>query len=301
MICGLPRTGTTHLHNLVSADPGLRSLPYWESREPVLPDDERPGVGQPDPRRARTEQALWMVHTAMPHFNRMHEMTVDHVHEEIQLLAVDFSTMLFETIAPMPTWRDYYLSHDQTPSYEYLVRILKVLQWERGGSRWVLKSPQHLEQFRALYATFPDATFVVTHRDPVSVTASMATMVAYGARMAQSRIDVIGVGAYWADRLARMLGRCVEDREVLPPDQSIDVRFDDFMADDIGMVERIYRLAGQPMNSGVRSAMEAFMAEHPRGRFGAVRYDLAALGLDRSGLRKTFASYSERFQLTEES
>ena len=301
VICGLPRTGTTHLHNLMSADPALRSLPYWESLEPVLGDRERPAEGQRDPRRARTEQALWMVNTAMPDFNRMHEMTVDHVHEEIQLLAIDFSTMLFETIAPMPTWRDYYLSIDQRSSYAYLVRILKVLQWERGGSRWVLKSPQHLEQFPALYATLPDATFVVTHRDPVSVTASMATMLAYSSRMSHYQVDVKEVGRYWSDRLARMLGSCLKDREVLPPDQSIDVRFDEFMGDDIAMVERIYQLAGQPMNSGVRSAMQAFMAEHPRGRFGTVRYDLAPLGLDHSELRKTFASYSERFQLTEES
>jgi Sulfotransferase family len=300
VICGLPRTGTTHLHNLMSADPGLRSLPYWESLEPVLHESQRPAEGEPDPRRSRTEQALWMVHAAMPHFNRMHEMTVDHVHEEIQLLAIDFSTMLFETIAPMPTWRDYYLSIDQRSSYDYLVRILKVLQWERGGTRWVLKSPQHLEQFPALRAALPDATFVITHRDPVSVTASMATMLAYSSRMSHDRVDVEGIGRYWFDRLARMLGSCLHDREGLPLDQSMDVRFDDFMADDIAMVERIYRLAGQPMNDGVRVAMEAFMADHPRGRFGTVEYDLAALGLDRTELRKRFASYSERFQLTEE-
>jgi hypothetical protein len=301
VICGLPRTGTTHLHNLMSADPALRSLPYWESLEPVLREGERPAEGEPDPRRSRTEQALWMVNTAMPHFNRMHEMTVDHVHEEIQLLAIDFSTMLFETIAPMPTWRDYYLSMDQRSSYKYLVRILKVLQWERGGSRWVLKSPQHLEQFPALRATLPDATFVITHRDPVSVTASMATMLAYSSRMSREHIDVKGIASYWFDRLARMLGSCLHDREVLPADESIDVRFDDFMADDIAMVERIYRLAGQPMNGAVRSAMEAFMAEHPRGRFGTVRYDVAFLGLDRTEVQKRFASYSERFQLTEDS
>src|SRR4029077_15906308 len=108
VICGLPRTGTTHLHNLMAADPALRSLPYWEALEPVLPATERPASGAPDPRLARTEQALAFVHAAMPYFERMHEMTVDHVHGEIQLLAIDFSTMLFETIAPIPTWRDFY-------------------------------------------------------------------------------------------------------------------------------------------------------------------------------------------------
>ena len=99
IICGLPRTGTTHLHNLIGADPALRSLPYWESLEPVLADSERPGPGEPDPRLARTAFALDVLNAALPYFNRMHEMTVDHVHEEIQLLAIDVSTMLFETQA----------------------------------------------------------------------------------------------------------------------------------------------------------------------------------------------------------
>jgi hypothetical protein len=300
IICGLPRTGTTHLHNLMSADSSLRSLPYWESLEPVLADTERPSEGEEDPRRTRTEQALWMVNAAMPYFKRMHEMTVDHVHEEIQLLAIDFSTMLFETIAPIPTWRDYYLSHNQRSVYAYLLRILKVLQWERGGTRWVLKSPQHLEQFPALYETFPDATFVVTHRDPVSVTASMATMLAYSARMSQDRVDVPAVARYWADRLERMLRTCAEERDGLPADRSIDVRFEDFMADDMAMVARIYELAGQPMTDEARSAMKAFMADHPRGRHGAVRYDMAQLGLDRQERRAALAFYTARFGLQEE-
>ena len=205
VICGLPRTGTTHLHNLMSADPALRSLPYWESLEPVLAERERPAPGAPDPRRERTEMALSFLDAAMPYFKRMHEMTVEHAHEEIQLLAIDFSTMLFETTAPMPMWRDAYLARDQRPSYAYLRRVLQVLQWLRGGTRWVLKSPQHLEQFPALVDTFPDATFVVTHRDPVSVTASMVTMLAYTARLTRDRVDVEGIGHYWADRLERML------------------------------------------------------------------------------------------------
>jgi hypothetical protein len=300
VICGLPRTGTTHLHNLMSADPALRSLPYWESLEPLLAESEPAAEDGADPRRARTEQALWLVNAAMPHFKRMHEMTVDHVHEEIQLLAIDFSSMLFETIAPMPTWRDYYLQHDQRSSYAYLRRILQVLQHERGGHRWVLKSPQHLEQFPALNATFPDATFVVTHRDPVSVTASMATMLAYSARMSHDRVDVTGVARYWSDRLERMLHRCVDERDLLPRGRSIDVRFDDFMAGDLAMVTRIYQLADQPMTATALTAMESFMSDHPRGRHGKIIYDLAALGLDRQERRKALAFYTERFALTEE-
>jgi hypothetical protein len=300
IICGLPRTGTTHLHNLMSADPALRSLPYWESLEPVLPPHEVPAAGGADPRLERTEMALSFLNTALPYFNRMHEMTVEHTHEEIQLLAIDFSTMLFETTAPMPSWRDAYLSRDQRPSYAYLLTVLKVLQWLRGGTRWVLKTPQHLEQFPALVDTFPDATFVVTHRDPVSVTASMVTMIAYTARLTRDRVDVEGMGAYWANRLERMLGRCTEERDALPADRTIDVRFDEFMADDLAMVGRVYELAGQPLDRRATDAMAAFMGTHPRGRFGAVTYDLAEFGLDGAERRKALAFYTERFGVTVE-
>jgi hypothetical protein len=300
VILGQPRTGTTHLHNLIAADPAIRSLPYWESLEPVLPENEKPPAGEPDPRLTRTEAALEFVNTAMPYFKRMHEMTVDHVHEEIQLLAIDFSTMLFETLAPMPTWRDYYLAHDQTPHYEYMRTVLQALQWLRGGERWVLKSPQHIEQFGPLAATFPDATFVVTHRDPVSVTTSVATMITYTSRISQARVDPARIGGYWADRTERMLRGCVDGRDLLPADQSIDVRFDEFMADDIAMVERIYDLADQPFTPESRAAMDAFMAGHPRGKFGGVLYDLADFGLDREERREALRFYVDRFGVTEE-
>jgi hypothetical protein len=209
--------------------------------------------------------------------------------------------MLFETTAPMPTWRDAYDARDQRPSYAYLRRVLQVLQWLRGGTRWVLKSPQHLEQFPALRDTFPDATFVVTHRDPVSVTTSMVTMLAYTARMSHDRVDVEGIGRYWADRLERMLRRCAEDRDALPAGQTIDVHFDEFMADDLAMVARVYDLAGQPFDDTARTAMTRFMAEHPRGKFGAVEYDLAGLGLERAALRRQMNFYTERFGVTPES
>jgi hypothetical protein len=298
IICGLPRTGTTHLHNLMSADPALRSLPYWESLEPVLPAHEVPEPGVADPRLARTDMALSFLNTALPYFNRMHEMTVEHTHEEIQLLAVDFSTMLFETAAPMPAWRDAYLSRDQRPTYAYLHKVLQVLQWLRGGTRWVLKTPQHLEQFPALVETFPDATFVVTHRDPVSVTASMVTMIAYTARLTRDRVDVERMGHYWADRLERMLRRCAEERDALPADQTIDVHFDAFMADDLAMVARVYDLAGQPLDQRARAAMASFMVAHPRDRFGAVSYDLTQFGLDGAERRRALAFYTERFGVT---
>jgi hypothetical protein len=237
-----------------------------------------------------------MVDLFMPEFKRMHEMTVEHAHEEIQLLAVAGSTMLFETMAPMPSWRDWYKTTDQTPAYEYLRRILQVLSWNRGrGKRWVLKSPQHLEQMPVLRATFPDATFVVTHRDPVAVTASLVMMMTYSLRMVRDEVDVPGIGAYWSQRAQDLLGGCLRDRDVLPATQSIDVLFHEFMADDVATVQRIYDVAEQPFTAEVKAAMDEFMADHPRGKYGRVAYSLPQFGLEEQQLRGAFVPYVERF------
>lgn len=291
IICGLPRSGTTHLHNLIAADPGIRYLPYWESLEPFPAPDE-PGEQS---RRDRCALGLDMVDISMPHFKRMHEMTVDHAHEEIQLLANDISGMLFETTYHIPSFAAHYKATDQGPSYAYLKRSLQALQWLRGGDRWVLKSPQHLEQFPTLYQTFPDATFVVTHRDPAEVTRSMATMVAYGSRMACEHPDPHKLGRYWLGRAEDLLNGCLRDRDVLPEDQSIDVRFTEFMADEQGTLRAVYELAGRPYDDIVRAAMTAFLAEHPRGRHGEVIYDLAALGLDEDEVARRLSGYRDRF------
>ena len=295
VIAGMPRTGTTHLHNLMAADPELRSLPYWESVEPVLGEDEIPAPGEPDPRLARTAAAVDFVDAAMPYFRRMHEMTVEHVHEEIQLLAVDFSTMFFETLALMPSWRDWYRATDQTPAYRYLRTCLQVLTWLRGGRRWVLKSPQHLEQFGPLMAVFGDATVVVTHRDPVHVTASMATMVAYTARLQVARPDPVAIGQYWSARVEDLLRACTDDRARLHAERSVDVRFDDFMADDLATIERVYAVAGQPLGPSSRAAMDGYRRDHVRDRHGRVAYDLAALGLDPAERASALAFYRDRF------
>ncbi len=301
-ILGLPRTGTTHLHNLIASDPAMRSLPYWESLEPVLPADERAAVaaGGDDPRRERTGAGLGIVDEAMPQFKRMHEMTVDHVHEEIQLLAIDFSTMLFETMGVLPAWKQWYVTHDQTPHYMYLRKVLQVLQWQRpAGERWVLKSPQHLEQFAPLLQVFPDATFVVTHRDPVAVIASNATMLTYTARLSHSEVDPVHIGHYWSDRIEEMLRAGMRDHDLLPADRTIDMPFDEFMADDVAMVERIYEVADQPFTPGVRAAMDAFMVEHPRGRHGGVLYDLEGhFDIDPAERRAAMRDYTDRFDVT---
>lgn len=295
VITGFPRTGTTHLHNSLAADPELRFLPYWEALEPVLPDAEIPAPGQKDPRRARCEQALAFVNGAMPHFMKLHEMTVDHAHEEIDLLALDFSTMWFETPGPLWSWIRHYKASDQTPHYAYLKRVLQVLTFLRGGKRWVLKSPQHFEQLRALRAVFPDATLVLTHRDPLPVIASFATLMTYTARLAQAHPDPAAYGRYVVERSADLLDACLRDRALWPPERSIDLHFHELVADQDRAIHQLYARAGQPIGERSRRAISDYAESHPQGRHGKVRYDLADFGLEVAALRERFRAYTERF------
>lgn len=293
IIAGLPRSGTTHLHNLLASDPGLRTLPYWESLEP-FPLASEAGV-EPDPRRTRTDAAVWFMNQAMPLFPLMHEMTTDHAHEEIALLAIDFSTMFFETLGIVPDWTAYYRSHDQTQHYEFLRLVLQALQHLRGGRRWLLKSPQHLEQLPVLANVFPGATIVITHRDPALVVVSMATMAAYTARMHLDQVDAAQIGRYWADRIESLLAACVRDRDTLVSAQCMDVRFDDFMADELATARRVYEFASQPLTPEAEAETTAYLADHPRGRLGSIDYRGSDVGLDVDELRGRFDFYAERF------
>jgi hypothetical protein len=293
VIAGLPRTGTTHLHNMLAAGPTFRTMPYWESNEP-FPRPDEVGV-EPDPRRVRMDMAVGFMNTVMPHFPLMHEMTTDHVHEEIQLLANDFSSMLFETLAHVPRWRDYFLSHDQTPHYRHLAVQLKAMQFLRGGRRWLLKSPQHLEQLPVLDKVFPGVVVIVTHRDPVPVVLSMLAMLTYSARMHCAPVPVHEIAASWVDRLQRMLAALQRDRAVIGPERSIDVRFDDFMADEMGTAARIYELAGETFSDDVRAAIGEYLAGHQRNRLGRVATSAQLFGLDPDELAERFRPYAERF------
>ena len=296
IVIGLPRSGTTHLVNLIAADQRLRSMPLWESQQPVPGPDDVPGEDGVDPRWARCDAAWQGFKASSPLIAAMHPMNPDHIHEELELQLPDFSSYNHEWITRCPRWRDYLLSHDQRPHYRYMKTGLQILQWYRPRERWVLKCPQHLEQIGPLMETFPDATIVVTHRDPVSVIQSSATMLAYGARMTYKSPRPEWYLEYWTDRIRRLLEASVRDRHLLPEDRTIDVLFHEFMADDVAMVERIYEVAGLPMTPEARAQIDAYMAAHPRGKEGQVVYDLRQdFDADPADVRSGFGFYLDRF------
>jgi hypothetical protein len=171
----------------------------------------------------------------------------------------------------------------------------------RGPDRWVLKCPQHLEQLGCLLTTFPDATVVMTHRDPVAVVQSAATMNSYSSRMTFRTPDIDAICEYWTDRIERLLRAGVRDVGLVPAGQHFDVLFHEFLADDVRMVERIYDHAGLEMTPLARSEIETYIAEHPRGKYGEVMYDLRGdFGIEPADMRKRFDFYFDAFPVRAE-
>ena len=296
IVVGLPRSGTTHLVNLIAADQRFRALPWWECQEPFPGRGDGPGPDGVDPRFQRA-LASYEAETSMAPVTRaMHDRRPDAIEEECELLDLDFAGYTLEWHARVPGWRDFYFGIDQDASYAYLVRILKALTFLRGPRRWVLKTPQHLEQLGPLTRTFPEATLAFTLRDPVAVLQSAMTMLGYGDRVRRHEVGLSELAEYWTARIEQLLRAFVRDRDRLAPQRCVDVEFNEFMSDDVTMVERIFSVAGLDLPGAARRQLDAYMRGHPRGQHGQVVYDLKGdFGLRADELRERFAFYFERF------
>lgn len=302
VVVGLPRSGTTHLVNLLAADSRFRSMPWWEVREPTPVLGDGPGRDGVDPRFERCRAEWELTNTTAPLTALMHDRPPWSIEEDCELVDLDVCAYTLEWHARVPTWRDHYLGLDQRAHYAFLRRELQVLSYLRGPSRWVLKTPQHLEQIGPLIDTFPDATIAFTLRDPVAVLQSAITMLAYGDRMRRIDVDADGLSAYWVDRIERLLRAAVRDAHLIPPERRVDVEFGEFMADDLAMAVRILEVAGIEVTDTARAELSAYLAGNPRGKDGRVVYDLRGdFGIEPDDLYERFAFYFEAFpQITRE-
>jgi len=315
-ISGLPRSGTTHLVNLLAADSRFQKLPLWEAQEPFCaPGMEKASGGLKfrskmlnrmlknndsninDPRYYRCSLRWSGMKMMGPELAAMHPMNPDHIHEELELMTFDFGCNQFEWTAMIPEYRDYYYQKDQTPHYEYMRDVLKLMQYEREDTRpWVLKCVQNPEQLPALKHALPDATVIFTHRDPVAVIQSCSTMIAWGHRMLRKTVDPRLVIDYWTDRFERLLRACVRDRDIWGPKNSMDVLFHEYMADQVGTVQKIYDLYGWEFTEQSKSEIQGFLDSHKRGKHGRVRYKLEEhFGVRAEEIRERFDFYFKKF------
>jgi hypothetical protein len=293
IIAGLPRSGTTYLLQLMSADARLRSLPHWEAvrpvREPYLKDGK-------DMRYAMCAAEWAETDRVMPYIKAIHEFSPDHISEDIELQGIDFGGYYLEWIAHVPAWRDFQVAHDPTPVYRYMRKVMQLLTWQKGPNRWVTKCPQHMEQLLAVNAALPGGFTVITHRDPVASIQSAITGSAYSARLTRTRVDMGQIAHYWIDRYERLLRACVRDRDQLDPAQSYDLYFHELMADPFGLIEDIYSRADIPFDQQTNDAFRGAIEHNKRGKHGQLQYDLREdFGLEPNAIRARFDFYFDRF------
>ncbi|BBZ72459.1 sulfotransferase family protein [Mycobacterium paraseoulense] len=302
IVVGMPRSGTTHLVNLIAADPRRRALPYWESQEPIPARGRGPDIFGVDPRYARAKAEHDALMASAPAVAAMHDRFPEGIEEEVELLDLDMAAYVLEWHARVPDWRDYYLRLDQNRHYGYLRKVLQALTFLRGPRTWVLKSPQHCEQLGPLIATFPDATVAFTHRDPVAVIQSAITMMAYSDRLRRTSIDPQWLLDYWSDRVQSLLGACVRDRELIPAERSIDINFHQLNGNEMPLLERLYHCGGVELTPKVRGLFQKYLKGNPRGKHGRVNYDLHRhFGITADELRRRFDFYFDKFDVRAES
>jgi Sulfotransferase family len=301
IVVGMPRSGTTHLVNLIAADPRRRALPYWESQEPIPARGQGPDVFGVDPRYARAKSEHDAFMASAPVVAAMHDRFPEAIEEEVELLDLDLAGYVLEWHARVPDWRDYYLRLDQTRHYSYMKKVLQALTFLRGPRTWILKSPQHCEQLGPLMATFPDATVAFTHRDPVAVVQSAITMMAYSDRLRRTSIEPAWLLDYWSDRVYRLLSACVRDRDLVPADRSTDISFHQLDGNEMPLLEDLYHRGGVELTSEVRGRFQQYLDGNPRGKHGRIRYDLQRhFGISANELRERFKFYFNRFDVRPE-
>ncbi|KUL41441.1 sulfotransferase family protein [Actinoplanes awajinensis] len=282
-VTGLPRTGTTALHRLLAADPAHQGLELWLTEAP----QPRP------PRESWAENPVYAVlqdgyqrHNAEnPAFTGAHYTAADQVEECWRLLRQSMMSVSFECLAHIPGYAAWLAGRDWTDAYRRHRRNLQLIGLHDAERRWVLKNPSHLFALDALLAAYPDAVVIQTHRAPQTVIASVCSLNAQACAgwSTAFRGEVLGRAqlALWS----RGLRRFTADRARHDPAHFIDVDYDDFVADPIGVVEVVYHRLGTPLTPMARSVMVSLQAE----RSGpAHHYDLADFGLTAMDVQTAF-------------
>lgn len=299
-ILGMPRTGTSILHELLAQDPHNRVPMSWELMIPFPPPEAR--TFHSDPRIAQVDAHLAGVDKLIPDFKKMHPMGAELPQECAAITQYEFASMIWHTSNRVPGYQNWLERSDMRPVYQNHKRWLQMLQWKAPAERWVLKSPAHLWALESLLAVYPDARIVQNHRDPLKVIASLVSLVCTLRSLAMEEVDPHEIGLDWTQRLAAGLDHAmrVRDEAKLPESQVLDIPFREFMSDEIAMVRKIYEHFGMEYTAEAERRMRAFLAANAADKHGMHRYDLSFAGLDEATERKRYAAYQERFGIPSE-
>jgi len=296
VIVGLPRTGSTMFHRLLSNAPGFNSIKWFETQfYAPFPGEER---GNPVERRKLATQVMeGYVKAGMM---SIHPFAIDEPDEEIIIMDQFFVGTMPESAMYVPSYSNWLATFDHRPAYEDLKTVLKFFQWYdvgRQGKRWVLKTPGHLPTLDTLFATFPETVVITTHRDPVSTVPSYCSMVCSLHHMGADNVDDVKVGRFTEKRWAGFLERYASVRERIGAHRFIDIKYEDIVKAPLEQARPVMARLGIEMTPAVERAMQEWLDENARDKRAAHHYTLEQFGLTDEGLHQDFASYRSKFIL----
>jgi hypothetical protein len=279
---GLPRTGSTALSMLLAQDPNVRYLRRWESSQPCPPPSTVLGV---DPRIPHDKGEMLGT--------RYHVPAATHGPMEChELMALDIKSHIFQSFAQIPAYSAWLVDKaDLEPTLAYQRRVMKLLQWGEPTKEWRLKCPSHVLWLDAVGAAFPDARYVMTHRDPTDVILSVADLYA----------DIIGSFTDYLDRayIGRLnvahwslgMDRALQFRAGRAGKHFYDIDFRAMQADPIGEVTGLYRWLGEPITDEFANRMQNWWTQAAAEREPSSHADPVEFGIDFDAVRPRFARY----------
>ena len=284
---GLPRTGSTALSCLLAQDEGVRYVRRWESAQPSPPSSTVQGV---DPRIPSDEQVVVGSRFHVPH--NTHDPM-----ECLDIMAMDFKSQIFQAFAAIPEYSEWLVSRaDFTSTYQFEKRVLKLMQFGEKPRRWSLKTPAHVLSLDALDSVFPDARFVMTHRDPTDVLLSVVDLYADMVGGFSDQLDRHYLGALNVEHWSVGMDRAVKFRDGGADHRFYDIDFRAMAADPIGEVRGLYAWLGEPVGLEFEQQMHSWWEHNAANREPSQHGDPAAFGLDLDAIRPRFAGYVEHAQ-----
>lgn len=290
VVTGAPRSGSTFLHELLAEDPALRAPRIWEVMFPVAAN--APDRGWRDLRVWNAATNLWWFRRLSPGADAVYPMRARTPHECVAIHSYTLMSEEFVSSCSVPAYEAFLRSTDLAPVYAWQKRFLQHLQFGRPGRSWILKAPDHVYGLDALFSVFPDATVVVTHRDPLQVLTSSIHLNSVLRGLYGRPGDPHALAEREARTLADAADRVAQFRSRRPDlaARFVDVDYGALTADPLATVGRIYGRSGLTLTPEAQARMQAFAARRSRYRGRRPFPSLAEAGLDEPTLARLAAS-----------
>ena len=291
-IIGMPRTGTSILHALMHEDENHRSPLVWECLLPTpVPVPENYYNNQ---QLKTVVKELDRIFKLVPDFKKKHYVTATSPQECVGINAFDFNSFQFAAQFYVPGYlKWFYKDADRMGTMRFHKRFLQYLQ--SGGvrsERWLLKSPVHLMRLPEIFEVYPDARIIMTHRHPGEVVPSVTSLISSLRFLYSDDEDHLRTGQEQAENWSSYFNRFLESRKKLNrEDQIIDLRFEDFVQDQIGVVKNIYNKFGWELTEITEKKMQLFLDKNPKDKDGIHDYSLEAIGLNKTRIDNYFSKY----------